>query len=108
MINDIWLDKNCRISKPSNSFINQLLINAVVPYLWITGELNEKDELQSKALSILELLPLEKNNIISKWEKINISPKNAFDSQSLLALHRYYCCHKKCLSCSVGKKVLNR
>ena len=99
---------NLTVSKLSKSFVNHLLINAVVPFLWFCGEVDNNTFYQEKALDLLATLPAENNNVIRKWNKINVLAKNAFDSQGLLAMHRYHCCRKKCLSCSVGKKVLNR
>ncbi|HIP31461.1 MAG TPA: DUF2851 family protein [Crocinitomicaceae bacterium] len=99
---------NLTVSKLSKTFVNHLIINAVVPFLWFCGELDNNTFYQEKAMDLLSLLPAEKNNVIRKWNKINVFAKTAFDSQGLLSMHRYHCCRKKCLSCSVGKKVLNR
>lgn len=107
LINNCW-DSHSRVQKVASSFVNHLLINAVVPYLWYLGEDRNDTSFQNRALDLLSLLPPEKNNVIRKWERIKIGANDAFDSQALLALHRYYCCHKKCLSCTVGKKVLSR
>ena len=93
--------------KLSKNMIDLLIINTLSPFLWYLGESNEDERLKEKALEILDYLPPEKNNIINRWKKISIHPKNAFDSQSLLALYRYHCSRKKCLSCNVGQKVLN-
>ncbi|MBL1278805.1 MAG: DUF2851 family protein [Fluviicola sp.] len=107
MLTDCWQD-NLTIEKLSKSFINHLLINAIAPFLWFSGELDNNSNYQEKAMDLLSILPPEKNNVIRKWNKIKVEASSAFDTQALLAMHRYYCCHKKCLSCNVGKKVLNR
>ncbi len=91
----------------SKRMVDLLIINALVPFIWYIGEGKENQNLKERALDILVLLPSESNNIINRWKKINVIPKNAFDSQSLLALYRYFCSQKKCLSCNVGQKVLN-
>lgn len=94
-------------SKISKDFINSLIINGLVPYLWHLGELKNDDSYQEMAFSVLEEIEPEKNSILKKWSKSEIQIKNAYDSQGILGLYRYYCCRKKCLSCEVGTKVLN-
>ncbi len=91
----------------SKKMIDLLIINALCPFLWYLGEKKEDERFMDKAIQVLELLPPENNTIIARWKKIEIHPKNAFDSQSLLALYRYFCNQKKCLSCDVGEKLLN-
>lgn len=89
----------------SDTFRNHLVVNAVVPYLFWEERF---DEGFSLAESILSELPVEKNIKVNQWKKAGVEVKNAYDSQSFLALDRYYCSQKKCLSCEVGNKVLNR
>ena len=91
----------------SKSFKNNLIINGVVPYLWYLSELKEDEIYQEMGMSILNELEPEKNVILNKWKNTEIKITNAFDSQGLIGLYRYYCCHKKCLSCEVGNKVIN-
>ena len=89
----------------SVAFRNHLVVNAVVPYLYWESRF---DDNLSNVENILSQLPIEKNIKINQWKKVGVSMKNAYDSQSFLALDRYYCNRKKCLSCEVGNKVLNR
>ena len=107
-IKECWAKHGAGRKPLSSSFVNHLIINSVVPYLWLVGDKSNNQELKDKALGILELLPAENNSIIRKWKGIKVQAKTAFDSQGLLALFRYYCCHKKCLSCDIGTKILNR
>ena len=107
MIHEIWKGKE-KVQSLSKGFEAHLLINAVVPFLWYYGESSEDELFKERAIQLLEELPVENNSVLRKWKKIGVSMKNAFDSQAFLALHRYYCCHKKCLSCEVGNKILNR
>lgn len=90
----------------SRSFKNNLIINGVVPYLWYMSQLKEDEMYQEMAFSILNELAPENNSILKKWKPTEISIKNAYDTQGLIGLYRYYCCRKKCLSCEVGNKVL--
>ncbi len=92
----------------SKSLRIQMLINAIVPYLYWKAERTRNEHYLEMALDLLGKLPQEKNKIMRNWEKNGVRAINAFDSQGLIALNRYYCSLKKCLSCEVGLKVLNR
>ncbi len=105
---EIWEFQHDGAPRLSKGFVDHLLINAVVPFLWYCAQRYEDDELTDKALDLLSRLPAEKNTVIRCWNKAGITASSAYDSQALLALHAQYCCHKKCLSCEVGNKVLNR
>lgn len=91
----------------SNSFKNTLVINGVVPYLWFLSIQLEDEKYQDLALDILQSIPSEINRVIKKWGKTGVKIESACDSQGLLALYKFYCCRKKCLSCAVGNKLLN-
>ena len=95
------------IKNPGKSFYKHILINVYVPFIWLTNKKNSCHSLNRKHLEILNLLSAEKNNIIEKWKRTNVKIENAFDSQSIIALVRHYCSHKKCLSCAVGEKILS-
>ncbi len=92
----------------SKSLRIQMLINAIAPYLYWKAERTRNEHYLEMALDLLGKLPQEKNAIMRNWEKNGVRAINAFDSQGLIALNRYYCSLKKCLSCEVGLKVLNR
>ena len=89
-------------------FKDHLVVNAIVPYLWYLGEREEDDRMYSLAEEELRKMRSEDNGIVKKWRSLGVKLKSAYDSQSLLALYRYYCNAKKCLSCEAGNKVLNR
>lgn len=91
----------------SKGMLHQLLINAVAPFLYFLAELVEDERLYDVANRLLMGLPAERNRIVNQWKATGVSVRSAYDSQSLLALDRYYCSHKKCLSCSVGNAILN-
>jgi hypothetical protein len=91
----------------STAFKNNILINGFVPYLWFLSIQNEDERFQEEALLLLAKLQPEQNGILKKWKKTGVSINSAYESQGLLALYRYNCCRKKCLSCAVGNSVLN-
>lgn len=106
-LEEIWGTRN-EAPPLSRSFKDHLVINAIIPYLWYIGEKMEDDRMHALAEDVLRSISPERNRITEKWKSIDIPVNCAYDSQSLLALFRYYCNPKKCLSCEAGNKVLNR
>jgi len=96
-----------RIKTPGQDFIHTLIINAVIPVMFIYGKSKDNRGIQDKSLSFLEQLPFEKNAIIRKWQSLGIQPSSAFDSQALLQLKNRYCSQKRCLNCHIGNKLLS-
>jgi hypothetical protein len=90
----------------TQSTIDILLINAVLPVVFTYGRYKGLPQLQDKALELFEKLKPEANIIIRKWEELQIKADNALQSQALLQLKNGYCNHKRCLECPVGLKVL--
>jgi uncharacterized protein DUF2851 len=86
--------------------IHLLIINTIVPFLFLYGKLNANELLKEKALAFLEELPPEQNTIISDWRKLGLHPVSAYQTQALLQLKKHYCDNKKCLNCSIGNAIL--
>lgn len=86
--------------------INLITINTIVPFLFLYGKIKKIDNYTERAIRILEELPAEKNNIMKGWDKLNLSPFSAYDSQALLHLKTKYCDAKKCLDCNIGNLIL--
>ena len=86
--------------------VHLLLINAVVPFLFALASYNKNGSFQEKAVSLLEQLPAEKNQIIKKFGELGFNAKNAFDSQGLIGLKKNNCELLKCLTCKVGIHIL--
>jgi hypothetical protein len=97
-------------SKPAKELglisINTLIINVVIPFLFVFGESQNKEYLKNRSLEFLEQLPAEENSIIGKWEALGVESKSAFESQALLQLKNKYCERKKCLNCQIGVKLV--
>jgi hypothetical protein len=85
---------------------NIILINVVVPYFFIYGKINGREDLKELALNWLNRLPAEKNRIVSRWSSAGITASSAFYSQALLQLHQHYCMRKNCLSCLIGTRII--
>jgi len=102
------IESQSKAVRLTTSFKNHILINAIVPYLCYRAQTDQDISFQDRAMEILEIIPTEHNAITKKWESTGWKLKNARESQGLLALHRYYCTAKKCLSCEVGHAILKR
>ncbi len=83
-----------------------ILVNVLVPFLFLYGEKNNKQELKERALQIMEELPAENNTILRHWASSGIEAFNALESQALIHLHHMYCEPRRCLECSIGQKLV--
>jgi Protein of unknown function (DUF2851) len=112
---EFWLT-HYTFEKPSKSIqktlgkdtIQLLIINTIVPFLFLYGKKRGNDDLKDRAIAFLESTPPEKNSIIEAWETLGTSPKSAADTQGLLQLKNTYCDKKRCLECAVGHAILKR
>ncbi len=86
--------------------IETLLINTVLPVIFLYGKRNEKEELSERTITFYEELKSEDNSIIRFWKLLGIKSKTAFESQALIQLKNNYCANLNCLSCIIGKQIL--
>lgn len=86
--------------------IDSLIVNVVVPMLFVYASSKQDEELKNKAVRFLEELKAEKNTIMLNFEKLGVKSRNAMQSQALIELKSNYCSHKKCLHCSIGNYLL--
>jgi hypothetical protein len=84
-----------------------LLINALVPFLFVYGKQTADENYCVKALDILQKLPPEDNRIIRDWQQLGIEATSAFDSQALIELRKNHCSKRLCSQCPVGIAVLS-
>jgi hypothetical protein len=88
--------------------IHLILINSVVPFLFLYGKNKADDAFKDKALRLLEALPYEKNSVIEGWIKLGEPVADAAKSQSLLQQKKHYCDKKRCLECAIGVAILRQ
>ncbi|RXK59004.1 DUF2851 family protein [Lacibacter luteus] len=88
--------------------VNNLLINTVIPLLFVYAQEQHNRALKEKVLQWLQQLPKEKNSITAKWEAVDVVHQSAFDSQVLLFLKKNYCDAKHCLQCAIGNSLLKK
>ena len=79
-----------------------LIINSVVPVMYVYGKYRNDSALCSKAEDFLYSLKSEENSIIKRWKEKGLEPENAADSQALLQLWRGYCQTNSCDKCPVA------
>lgn len=85
-----------------------LAINLVAQIMFAYSAYIGSEKLRSRALSLLEDLPSEKNSIIAQWNSYGPLARTAFDSQALLQLSFEYCRHHRCEECPVGRRLLRK
>ena len=90
------------------SRINIILINAIIPILFLYGKLRGEDKYIDKSLALLEVLPPEKNQIINNWKNLGVDARTAFDSQALIHLKTRFCAKQKCLQCVIGNEIMQQ
>ena len=83
-----------------------IVVNVLVPFLFLYGDRHNKQDLKDHALKIMEELPAEDNVILRQWAASGIEAGNALESQALIHLHHEYCEPKRCLECSIGQKLI--
>ena len=92
----------------SDSSLDLVIINTIVPFLYAFGIHKEKERLCTRATSFLEALKPENNYIIRMWSECGLKVVHAGDSQALIQLKKEYCDKKKCLYCRIGYEYLKR
>ena len=111
-----YWDTHYRFNKPSGenrpkalgeTAFNNLVINTIVPLLFVYGDQHLDQGMKDRALFLLEKLAPEENQIIRKWNESGVESRSAFETQALLQLKNSYCDRKKCLNCQLGAKIIS-
>jgi hypothetical protein len=95
-----------RIKKLGEDSVNLILVNTVVPFLFIYGRSRGNQSLCDRALNILDRLAPEENSIIQKWRTCGIAARSAMQTQALLELKESFCNKHRCLDCRIGNLLL--
>lgn len=93
---------------PGKNFINLILINTVIPFIFVYGIQKDNQEYKDRAINYLRQIKGEKNSIINIWQKLNVDVSTAFSTQALIELKKNYCDKKKCLNCRIGNFLLKK
>ncbi len=89
------------------TFIELLVINTIIPLVFIYGKSKGENQYCVRAMTWLEELKPEKNNLTKAMQLVGFDLKNAKDSQALLELKTNYCDSKQCLKCRIGYAIMN-
>jgi hypothetical protein len=84
-----------------------LLINAVIPVIFVYGQSRNNPDISERAIGFLEEVAPEENVITSEWKSAGIVAESAFYSQALIQLRNEYCKKRKCLDCRIGNKIIS-
>jgi len=90
----------------STSTIDLIVINNVIPFLFLFARHSGKDEYADKAIALLEKINAESNAHIRKFAEFGIRPASAGESQGLIELKTNYCDRKRCLECRIGLELI--
>jgi hypothetical protein len=90
----------------SPSTVELIMINNVIPFLFVYGKLKGQARYQDQAFVLLELIPAESNAIVRNFIEFGLEPSSAAQSQALLELKTNYCDQKKCLECRIGLDLI--
>jgi len=106
--NHYKFDEECIVlGKQTGKQLQQtVLINAIVPFLYMYGLIRKNQEYIDRAIQILYHLPPEQNNILKKWHVLPVTHNCALHSQALLQLQNEFCNKKACLNCAIGNVIL--
>ncbi|KAA3631520.1 MAG: DUF2851 family protein [Bacteroidetes bacterium] len=85
--------------------IHLIIINIIVPFLFLYGNQKDDDKFKNKAFQLLESIPAEQNKIMRGWKKLGVHPESAYQTQALIQLKTKHCELKKCVSCAIGNSV---
>ena len=97
-----------RVKSMSNSSIDLIIINTVVPFLYAYGKYTGSEKLISRAGRFLEELKAENNYITRMWKECGLEAEHAGDSQALIQLKKNYCDVRKCLFCRIGYEYFKK
>ena len=92
----------------SSSSIDLLIINTVVPFLFLYAQTSHDPDLQEQTLDLLHHLRAEHNHKVSKLTDLKFPCPDAYTSQALIQLHDNYCLRKDCLRCQLAHLYIKK
>ena len=82
--------------------LDVIIINAVVPTLYIYGKHRNNSAICSKAEDLLYHIKAEENSIVKKWKEKGVTVECATDSQAIIQLEKMYCRTCNCTKCRIA------
>ena len=102
--NHFQFDKVSKVEKKKSlgrTAIDSVLINAIVPMLFYYGQFYYLESYKEKAMTYLEHIAAEDNVIIRGFNNSGVVLQNAFQTQAILYMYKYYCRRRRCLECRI-------
>lgn len=81
--------------------IDSVIINAIVPLLFHYGHSHSLESHKEKAMCYLEQVEAEDNLIIRNFQNSGIILQNAYQTQAIMYMYKYYCKRRRCLECRI-------
>lgn len=94
--------------KPGPQFMQTMILNAVLPLMYLYGKERGVAALQEKALHWADQIQGEDNKITRGWQSAGLKIDSGLSSQALIELKKQYCDHKRCLDCAIGIKLMGQ
>ena len=108
--NHFQFDKTSKVERRKilgKTAVDLIIINAIVPMLFYYGHTHSLESYKEKAMRFLEQIEAEDNLIIRNFQKSGVVLQNAFQTQAILYMYKYYCKRRRCLECRIYS-VLSR
>lgn len=108
--NHFQFDKTSKVERRKilgKTAVDLIIINAIVPMLFYYGHTHSLESCKEKAMRFLEQIEAEDNLIIRNFQNSGIVLQNAFQTQAILYMYKYYCKRRRCLECRIYS-VLSR
>lgn len=108
--NHFQFDKTSKVERRKilgKTAVDLIIINAIVPMLFYYGHTHSLESYKEKSMSFLEQIEAEDNLIIRNFQKSGVVLQNAFQTQAILYMYKYYCKRRRCLECRIYS-VLSR
>ena len=102
--NHFQFDKTSKVERRKilgKTAVDLIIINAIVPMLFYYGHTHSLESYKEKAMSFLEQIEAEDNLIIRNFQNSGIVLQNAFQTQAILYMYKYYCKRRRCLECRI-------
>lgn len=94
--------KWCKPKILSKSLRELLILNTVIPIIYLYGLEQGNDTCRIRAMRWLEEMKPEENQIVREMRSYGFTCDTAWESQSLIELRNHFCDKQKCLDCRIG------